>query len=141
MNMASWDVREGEASAELSAMPSGYVHCVVTSPPYWGQRDYALGETPASATRACDAWPSTSNEVPRRRRCGRYRDHGCCADDGTVWLQLRLVRYAGYRLTTCISLRRLRCDPNATSTVSPVGSDSRAAPKVLLDDRTVWQEN
>ena len=42
MNMASWDIREGEASAELSAMPSGSVHCVVTSPPYWGQRDYGL---------------------------------------------------------------------------------------------------
>ena len=29
------------------------VHCVVTSPPYWGQRDYGLGEW-AGGNSECD---------------------------------------------------------------------------------------
>lgn len=31
---------EGEASAVLGDLPAGRFHCVVTSPPYWGLRDY-----------------------------------------------------------------------------------------------------
>lgn len=32
----------GDALARLTAMPSDSVHCVVTSPPYWGLRDYGV---------------------------------------------------------------------------------------------------
>jgi DNA modification methylase len=32
----------GDALACLRAMPSDSVHCVVTSPPYWGLRDYGV---------------------------------------------------------------------------------------------------
>jgi site-specific DNA-methyltransferase (cytosine-N4-specific) len=33
----------GDALDVLSAMPGSSVHCVVTSPPYWGLRDYGTG--------------------------------------------------------------------------------------------------
>jgi DNA modification methylase len=33
-------IKVGDALASLRAMPSDSVHCVVTSPPYWGLRDY-----------------------------------------------------------------------------------------------------
>src|SRR6266436_2805383 len=32
----------GDALACLRTMPSDSVHCVVTSPPYWGLRDYGV---------------------------------------------------------------------------------------------------
>jgi DNA modification methylase len=61
-------------------MPSGSVHCVVTSPPYWGLRDYGhdgqigLEERPeAYVARLVDVF----REVRRVLR-----------DDGTVWLNL-----------------------------------------------------
>ncbi len=38
----TWEVREGHALELLRAMPDSSVHCVVTSPPYWGLRDYGL---------------------------------------------------------------------------------------------------
>jgi DNA modification methylase len=35
----------GDARAGLAALPAESVHCVVTSPPYWGLRDYGLPPT------------------------------------------------------------------------------------------------
>jgi len=36
------EIREGDALAVLKTMPSDSVDCVVTSPPYWGLRDYGV---------------------------------------------------------------------------------------------------
>jgi len=38
----SWDVRQGDALSVLSDMPADSVDCVMTSPPYWGLRDYGV---------------------------------------------------------------------------------------------------
>ena len=35
---------EGDALTVLRRLPSGSVRCVVTSPPYWGLRDYGIDE-------------------------------------------------------------------------------------------------
>ena len=40
--MSRWEIREGHVIEQLRAMPAESVHCVVTSPPYWGLRDYGL---------------------------------------------------------------------------------------------------
>ena len=32
----------GETRAKMRALPAGCVHCVATSPPYWGLRDYGI---------------------------------------------------------------------------------------------------
>ncbi len=34
------DIYRGDALAELRQFPAESVHCIVTSPPYWGLRDY-----------------------------------------------------------------------------------------------------
>jgi hypothetical protein len=39
----SWDIQLGDWIEVLKAMPDNSVHCVVTSPPYWGLRDYGTG--------------------------------------------------------------------------------------------------
>lgn len=36
------DIHQGEASALLQKLPKDSIDCVITSPPYWGQRDYQL---------------------------------------------------------------------------------------------------
>jgi len=35
------DLRQGDVLDRLREIPEGSVHCVVTSPPYWGLRDTA----------------------------------------------------------------------------------------------------
>jgi DNA modification methylase len=33
---------QGDCREELAKLPAESVHCVVTSPPYWGLRDYGV---------------------------------------------------------------------------------------------------
>jgi DNA modification methylase len=70
----------GDAKAVMSTMSDGSVQCVVTSPPYWGLRDYGvdgqigLEESPDEyVARVVDVF----TEVRR-----------VLANDGTVWLNL-----------------------------------------------------
>jgi DNA modification methylase len=74
------EIHKGDCLESMRCMPSGSVHCVVTSPPYWGLRDYGhdgqigLEESPeAYVARLVDVF----REVRRVLR-----------DDGTVWLNL-----------------------------------------------------
>lgn len=38
----TWEVRQGDVLARLGELPSESIHCCVTSPPYWGLRDYGV---------------------------------------------------------------------------------------------------
>ena len=76
----SWDVREGDALARLREMPDESVQCCVTSPPYFGLRDYGvdgqlgLEDSPEEYVEALVA---VFREVRRVLRA-----------DGTAWLNL-----------------------------------------------------
>lgn len=45
MSLHAYEVRHGNAAVVLREMPADSVHCCVTSPPYWGLRDYGLPPT------------------------------------------------------------------------------------------------
>src|SRR5580692_9993839 len=80
MNAAPFTLHVGDARAVLSQMPAGSANCIVTSPPYWGKRDYGVAgqygheDSPA-------AYVATMREVFREAR-------RVLADDGTCWLNL-----------------------------------------------------
>ncbi len=38
----SWEVNEGDARDVLALLSAESVQCVVTSPPYWGARNYPV---------------------------------------------------------------------------------------------------
>jgi DNA modification methylase len=75
-----WSVRLGDVREQLRRIPSGTVQCVVTSPPYFGLRDYGhagqigLEETPDAYVASMVA---VFREVKRVLR-----------DDGVLWLNL-----------------------------------------------------
>ncbi len=73
-------IYHGDAVAVLAALPDGCVNCCVTSPPYWGLRDYGVaGQIGLESTP--DAYVAKMVEVFREvRRVLR--------DDGTLWLNL-----------------------------------------------------
>ena len=70
----------GDCLNVLRAMPDNSVHCCVTSPPYWGLRDYGhdgqigLEDTP-------EAYVARMVEVFREVK-------QVLRDDGTLWLNL-----------------------------------------------------
>ena len=75
-----WQVIQGDCIEGLKALPDAGVHCCVTSPPYFGLRDYGhedqigLESTP---TEYVERLVSVFREVRRVLR-----------DDGTLWLNL-----------------------------------------------------
>jgi len=75
-----WGIYAGDARAVLASMPERSADCIVTSPPYWGKRDYGVAgqygheDTPAG-------YVDTMRDVFREAR-------RVLADDGTCWLNL-----------------------------------------------------
>ncbi|WP_370665362.1 site-specific DNA-methyltransferase [Streptomyces sp. IBSBF 2507] len=70
----------GDSREQLRTLPDGSVDCIVTSPPYYGLRDYGtagqygLEETPAAYVETMRALFAEARRV--------------LADDGTLWLNL-----------------------------------------------------
>lgn len=76
----SASVLEGDCRETLRTLPAGSVHTCVTSPPYWGLRDYGHGEQ-LGLDGAPDEYVAAMVGVFREvRRVLR--------DDGTLWLNL-----------------------------------------------------
>jgi len=70
----------GDVREQLRALPDESVHCVVTSPPYWGLRDYGVaGQIGLEATPAefIDTMTAVFREVRRVLRA-----------DGTCWVNM-----------------------------------------------------
>jgi len=74
------DIRVGDCRELLREMPPGSVRCCVTSPPYWGLRDYGhAGQL--GLERTPEEYVAHMVEV--------FRDvKRVLADDGTLWLNL-----------------------------------------------------
>lgn len=78
--MVSYDIRVGDCLDIMRSMPGESVHCCVTSPPYFGLRDYGVdGQIGLEPTpdEFVSALVSVFREVRRVLR-----------DDGTLWLNL-----------------------------------------------------
>src|SRR5688572_8028535 len=80
VSLVSWRVMVGDVREQLATLPDGSAQCCVTSPPYWGLRDYGvvgqlgLESTPDAYVAAMVA---VFTEVRR-----------VLADDGVLWLNL-----------------------------------------------------
>ena len=94
--MTTWDIREGHVIEQLRAMPAESVHCVVTSPPYWGLRDYGLPPQTWG-----DGWGGSLGLEPTvdmyvNHMVEVFRQiHRVLRPDGTLWLNLGDAFYSG----------------------------------------------
>lgn len=76
----TWEIRQGDALERLREMEAESVQCCVTSPPYWGLRDYGVdGQLGLEETRAeyVASLVNVFREVSRSM-----------VGDGTLWLNL-----------------------------------------------------
>jgi len=72
---------QGDCREALKQIDAGSVHICVTSPPYFGLRDYGGGEGEIGSEQEVEEYVNAMVDVFREvRRCLR--------DDGTVWLNL-----------------------------------------------------
>jgi DNA modification methylase len=76
----SWEIKQGDCLAVLKTMADESVHCVVTSPPYWGLRDYGV-EGQLGLEKTPEEYIAKMVEIFREvRRVLR--------SDGTLWLNM-----------------------------------------------------
>ena len=81
------NIMVGDCREVLDALTEHSVQCVVTSPPYWGQRDYGTAQKGIGLEADVTEWVDSIVQVFQKvRRVLR--------DDGTVWLNLG-DKYAG----------------------------------------------
>jgi DNA modification methylase len=80
MNAAPFTLYVGDARAVLASMPEASANCIVTSPPYWGKRDYGVAGQYGHETSPA-AYIDTMRDVFHEAR-------RVLADDGTCWLNL-----------------------------------------------------
>lgn len=72
---------QGDCREALKQIEDGSVHTCVTSPPYFGLRDYGGGEGEIGSEQEVQEYVNAMVDVFREvRRCLR--------DDGTLWLNL-----------------------------------------------------
>src|SRR4029453_11046952 len=124
---AGLELHHGDCRAILPTLPADSVHCVVTSPPYWGLRDYGTASWEGGDA-ACDhkrlSYPADRetpggrggsmpmSEVPYRETCGKC---GAVRIDSQLGLESTPEEY-----------------------VSKMVEVFRGVRRVLRDDGTVW---
>ena len=128
--MASWKILQGDVREQLGRLPAGYAQCVVTSPPYWGLRDYGTASWEGGDP-ACDHQHETKHQQQgaSSQRKGRsnveaqrnqnFRD--VCGKCGAA------------RVDEQIGL-----EPTPDLYVQHLVEVFRAVRRVLKDDGTVW---
>ena len=100
----------GDALASLQELPDGIVRCCVTSPPYWGLRDYGV-DAQLGLERTPEEYTAKMVEVFREVR-------RVLADDGTLWLNLGDT-YAANRSYQVTDNKHINVGNNHGSSVPP----------------------
>ena len=112
-----------QADAREIPLPDASVHCVVTSPPYWGLRDYGLGEWEGGDAE-CGHQQQLKQYAGKRPDAGNKREgwaHNTCGLCGAV------------NTPSGIGL-----EPTLGEWVQNIVAVMREVRRVLRDDGTVW---
>ena len=127
-------VRVGDNRAVLPALPDASVHCVVTSPPYWGLRDYGTATWDGGDAECDHAVP-----VSYKSRPGAAPEGRSGRDASTE----HRAQASPYR-DTCGKCGARRVDPQLGLEATPeeyvanLVAVFRKVRRVLRDDGTVW---
>lgn len=80
LSVKSSTIFEGDALTVLRRLPSGAVRCIVTSPPYWGLRDYGIDEQ--------IGLEGTMQQFLHRLVAIFSEAKRVLTDDGTLWINI-----------------------------------------------------
>jgi DNA modification methylase len=128
-------VYAGDCRAVLATLPAESVHCVVTSPPYWGLRDYGTA-TWDGGDAACDhkGKPIPTSAGFNERYFGRPSSDGNKQDD----MRREVFRD---RCGKCGATRidnQLGLEPTPEQYVENMVAVFREVKRVLRNDGTLW---
>lgn len=124
------EIRGGDCRELLKALPDGSVHCVVSSPPYWGLRDYGTA-TWEGGDADCDHSTETKHQAQGATslRAGRANVESQRNDN----IRLNCKRCGARRVDSQIGM-----EPTPEEYVAEMVAIFREVRRVLRDDGTVW---
>ncbi len=118
------DVRIGDVLDKLRELPDESVHCVVTSPPYWGLRDYS--RCSCAQASAGDVYESPDNvSGPTTPRYARQPRKDCSICHGTGIIE-------------GVKDHQLGLEKTPEEYVQKLAEIFREVRRVLRDDGTLW---
>lgn len=128
----------GDAMDVLPTLEAGSVHCVVTSPPYWGLRDYGLEPRVFGGDSAC-AHEWGAMERGKRRDLLPEEVSESRSRLGTHQEQHRAPQNGGRFCQRCGAwLGQLGLEPTPELYVEHMVAVFREVRRVLADDGTLW---
>ena len=121
--MPDWEIRQGDAVEQLRLMAPESVHCVLTSPPYWGLRKYGHWEMQT-------VWGDLAHFPGSRRYPGELH---------LFWLRWRAAERGGVSCRWgCCWIGALGLEPTLDLYISHMVKVFREVRRVLRKDGTVW---
>ena len=127
-------IYQGHVLEELQGLEPESVHCVVTSPPYWGLRDYGLPPMIWDAQESCMHEWGDENTI---RKYGRHGDNARCGN--TKNDAMDAVLNQGQFCQLCGAWRgSLGLEPTPELYIKHIVEIFREVKGVLRKDGTVW---
>ncbi len=125
-----WELKIGDSLETLKNMESGSVHCVVSSPPYWGLRDYGTG-----------TWEGGDPDCSHKKAEGWSTAKSTLSGQGSkTHLGHQLEGY-GSKCRKCGALRvdkQLGVEDTPEKYVSNILAVFMEVHRVLREDGTLW---
>ena len=122
-------VTQGDALTELGRLPDESVHCCVTSPPYWGLRDYGTADWEGGDP-GCDHSAGTDRNDSGKREGALT---GGPLPGGTKYHRHVCPKCGARRIDAQIGL-----EPTPEAYVASLVEVFRQVRRVLIDDGTLW---
>ncbi len=136
MKVEGGDIIEGHVMDVLKGLPDESVHCVVTSPPYWGLRDYGLPATVWGGDAECEhGWGEPVPGDPRGGSGPNAKE--AYAGDGKTTYARQVERGAFCR--RCNAWRgQLGLEPDIELFIEHIVAVFREVRRVLRKDGVLW---
>lgn len=134
--MTTCQILQGHVIDKLREMPARSVHCVVTSPPYWGLRAYGTEPQIWGGKKNCaHDW----NTLGTRHRGGQQGESGQRANRDTSAQDTAQTVQCGDTCTICGAWRgELGLEPTPGLYKEHMLAVFREVYRVLCDDGTLW---
>ena len=130
--MPAFELLQGDCLQQLATLPAASVQCCVTSPPYWGLRDYGTAKWEGGDA-AC-GHPALERQPRNARRLGAF--HGG-TDEGNASREpdtRRICHLCGAKRIDS----QLGLEATPDEYVANMVAVFRAVRRVLRDDGTLW---
>src|SRR6266542_4119594 len=134
--MTEWEIRVGDVRDVLRTMEPESVQCVVTSPPYWGLRDYGTAKWEGGDP-ACE---HSRQFIPRRPEDPGIRRSTLGGGKGTTTIQATARAYR-HACSNCGAVRQdqqIGLEATPEEYVAVMVDVFREIRRVLRKDGTAW---